>query len=381
MNLKDKIIGMIKRAFGIKALTSIEEIENIDTYAMSSVDSSINSMNEKTEYSENQFDEGLKVNSNSISAVPNFQNLSSEIRTELLNSFNEFKQTVLESEEIQHIKQSQEEGKIGETPFMCFAELDSNGKLKSTIIVTKNSCIKTTEEDDGSISYQETRRGKDGLQVVINDKNSSMYIRGGNRLTQKKINEIRDFSNINRNSATKMPSKFDDVTTNMYKKTLQELGVKQDIDLNDDKRFSYAVAGKSNKINENTYRLDEIGAIIDKENNRGIPEIITINSKMDGKISRKKFRLTENGKYLDESSFKVIDGKPQYSLVDYEQIKQMGAKLNLDVNYIDRYKNFTKENKPLIPNDAMNIHKSMEIKQEKEQNSQDEKQQDSDRSL
>lgn len=368
MSLKDKIVGMIKRSFGIKALTSIDEIENIDTYGLYSTENSINSATSDKKYSENQFDESLKVDPSAISVAPNFEKLSAEIKAELLDSFEEFKQTVLENDDIKRIKQSQEEGQMGDTPFICFAELDSNGKLKSTIIVTKNSCIKTTEENDGSISYQETRKDKDGYQTIINDNRGSMYIKGNN-LTQSQINELKDFSYKSEDNITKLPSKFDDETKSIYKQTLESLGVKTDIDVKNKEKYKYLASGKYHRnLDTGEFEsLDEMCCIFDKESNSEKPEIIAINTKKEGKISSRKFRLTENGKYIDESSFKIVDGKPEYSLVDYEQIKQYGKQKEIDVNYMDRYNKFNSQNKPLIPEAAVNIHNAMGRKQEREQ--------------
>lgn len=381
MDLKDKIIGMIKRSFGTKTLTSIDEIENIDTYGTTATESAINSGVQKTEQ-ENAFNNSLKFDSNSIHVAPNFQKLSNEIRMELLENFEEFKIAVLESDDIKRIKATQEEGKMGETPFMCFAEMDSDGKLKSTIIVSKNSCIRTSEDQDGNLVYQETRMGKDGqLRTVLNDKNGSLYIRG--KMSQEELTDIKKFSDRNQDNITKLPKRFDEQTRKEYKNVLDNLGVRTDINLDDEDKFKYLAAGKPKRDNDGRIsELNEISFVLDKENLDSNPLIIALNTKKDNKIISKKFRLTESGKYIDESSFKMVDGKPQYSLLDYEQVLNYGKEKNLDVNYVDRMKKVLKdEQKSLIPEAAVSIHDAMAAKKEKEQRNQDTQLEEDDKTL
>ncbi len=371
MDLKDKIIGMIKRSFGIKALTSIDEIENVDGYGMTITESSINSGISLMEQ-ENDFNSKLKVDSNPISVRPNFQRLSNEIKMELLESFDKFKTTVFENNDIKSIKETEEEGIMGEIPFMCFAEMDLNGNLKSTIIVTKNSCIKNSEDDAGNISYMETRRGEDGIQTVINDNQGSMYINGS--MSKEDIDMIKKFSSRNFDTITKLPKKFDELTREEYKNTLEKLGVKTDVDLQDKGKFNYVSTGKTIRNNGTIAQLNEMSCVFDKENLDKNPIIISINSLKDNKIVSRKFRLTENGKYIDESSFKITGGNPQYALLDYEQVINYGKEKRLDVNYFERARKFlNNKNNSLIPDAAVSIHEAMGRKQEREQKAQNEK--------
>ena len=350
MGLRDEIKKIIAKFFKTKRLTSVSEIEEIDVNDMVDWKKGIS-----------EFDRSLKVDVVPELQGNRFSEIKDDVKKEIMLNVENFKGKVLNSDEIQKIQS--DEARSGESngqPFICIAEMDADGKIQTTIIVTPNACSKTTIDENGNTIYQESRMVNGRMKTIISDnKDSSLALHGN--FTQEEIDRIKKFSDdngkkINNIKQFKTEEEKDAYLALLSSKTSYEEGN----DFSDENKYLLSCSGRSVKENGGKV-LKEIYFALDKNNLDENPLVITLNSLKEGKLKRERFRLTEEGKYIDENSFRLNDkGEPEYTEITFEQLKEYAVSQGFNIDYIDQVRNHKKEEKALIPPGAINIHKALQ---------------------
>ncbi|MBR3832113.1 MAG: hypothetical protein IKJ72_00565, partial [Mycoplasmataceae bacterium] len=345
MGLRDWIKKIFSKRFGVKQI-SAGEAEN-----------TAGVMHET--YGQNIFDE-LKVN-----GVPQIDKMKVEeidktAREVLKESAEKFKNTILSNEEIKKLKEeSAKSGKMGDSPFICTVEMDANGEFKTTVIVKENSCAKIKEDKDGNLTYQETRIDGKEMKTIINTKDSSILITGN--VSQNDIDKVQKFSN--RNKATITQLKDFGEKNEEYKKLLESLGIKADIDLADKDSYMFSSTGRIIRDqNRKLKKLEEMGIVLDKKHPEKDPLIVSFNTyektivkegdKDVEKVVEKgrKFYLTKDGKYIEEGSIKFNDkGEPEFKEYTMKDLEELAINKTLDKKFIDKMKKINRDNVDLIP--------------------------------
>lgn len=350
MEAKKGIINNVSNNFGKKVITTSEELLNSDSLK-GDVEADL-----KAEQKRSEKNNGA-LNTQEIQH-PSYraQKLSAEVRDEILANYEEFRKNLESSEEYKQIQDKQKkEGYSGDEPFICFAEMDSTGKMRSTIIITKDSVNRTTKQEDGTYLYEEHRKNGNGYSSAITRGENSFYISSKSQISRECIERAEQIISTTKNFAT-MARKMDPQTLLAYQQTLQSLKLdNKDINFSNGDRYTNSATGAYN-MNE----FDIMTWVIDKESDSKQPIAVSLASEKDGKITSRRFRFAGDGQYIDESSFKIKNGQPYYKLVTLEQIKQLAAQKGIDVEYFDRLDTHLSEGKPLIPQIAKDVNSDLE---------------------
>lgn len=259
---------------------------------------------------------------NVITPSYRIQKLLPQVRAEIEANYQEFRTTLEGSEEYKKIEtEYKKEGYSGKVPFMCFVEMDSSGKMHSSIIVTKDSVNKTTKQDDGSYLYEEHRKTENGYESVITRGKNSFYISSEEPISAEIIERAEMLTTTTKALAAS-GRKMNPETLLAYQQTLKSLGIdNKDINFSDEDRYRIIGTGDFNMS-----QFDHMAYIIDKESDSKQPIAVSISSERDGNVSSQRFRLTNDGKYIDENSFEIRNGRPHYNLVTLDQIKQVAKR-------------------------------------------------------
>lgn len=367
MGLRERVMKSIQKAFGKKKITSTEEISSIDSTESELMKNVIS-----------EFDESLKVGTTPTLEGNLFSEIAAEARNNVLMNLHSFKNTVLSSEQVQKLQGKEARtGQAGNVPFVCVAEMDENGKIKSTIIVTDQACSKLTVDKDGKKTYQESRFVDGEMKTVINDeKNGSLFINGN--VKQSDIDKIKNFASKNKEKTNEM-RKFDDQEEKKaYLHILKQRGVDTKINPYDKDKYSYASSGRI--IRGKEVLLKEADFVFDKTNENAPPVTVSLNTLKAGKVSRQKYRLTADGKYIDENSFKLDEnGNPSYIELTLEELKEQAMEAGFDMDYMNRFQKHQAQGKEMIPQGAIDIHEALveekKKQQEREQNQDGQEQQ------
>ncbi len=357
MGFREKFISLLKKSFGNKKVESVEDVEMIESNIENSIDFATRNI-------EGEFDKSIKVDIQEQISTK-YEPLPQNIKQGLRDSFKEFKEAILSTEEsTNNTIKEQNEGTNGKNPFLCFVEIDSSGKIVSTIIITDKSAIKISKDENGDVTYQETRKTKNGMQTIINDKNGSMSIAGN--VSQEKIEKMKLFAKKSDKALLESPTNISDKDMSIYEQTLEKLGVDTNIDINNKQKYGRAGTGLSKKDSD---IITGMSYIYDKSKDFSVPESICLSSMDNEKFSSRTFRRTQDGKYIDCSSFKVIDGQAQYKLVTFEQIQEYALKTgysdSISQSFFNRYEQFSRKCNDLIPKAAVGIHDNVVQQHEK----------------
>lgn len=356
MGLKEKILGFIKQRFGRKLLSSPNQINNTDFIEQ-----------EITSYNMDDFNESLKVeNVSNLSPSYDFQELSNEIKAQLHQTYREFRETLEGSEEYIEMKEKEMygEGYSGNMPFICYAEMGSDGKIEATIIVTEKSVSRTGKNSDGSKSYEEYRKDKNGYKAVSVSNGETAYVSSKNPIAKKDMEKIKAFRERIKNDINSNTNNMSKEELLAYQQVLKAYGVDDfQIDLKDKDKFASPATGCFGEDG----RGSAITCVYNKEqNSSSVPILINIATEKDGKMATRNFRSVGQNKYIDENSFELVNGQPSYKIVSLEKINEIAESRGLDVSFFDRLKKHENEEKPMIPKTAEDIHDKFSRQAEKE---------------
>lgn len=367
MGLKEEIKKIMSKFFGTKRLTAVSEIKNIE----------VNDVAWKMEMSD--FDKSLKVDATPELQEMKFSEIKEEARREILRNVENFKNNILNSEEIKKINEKEyRTGEANGQEFICLVEMGNDGNLKATTVITPNSCSKTVIDAEGNKTYQESRMINGIMKTIINDDNGRSLAINGN-FTQEEINKIKKFSENNKNKMNDIKQFKTEEEKLAYIEVLKEKSYYiEGENFSDKDKYLTSCAGK--KFDENGLSVfREVDFVFDRNNMNSNPLLITLNTQKDGKITRQRFRLTKDNKYIDENSFRINDkGEPEYTELTYEEVKLYGVNNKFKMNYIEQIKSHEIEKKPMIPPGAINIHKAIQAEIEKENERKTESMQDMD---
>ena len=345
MDLKDMLMSRVRSIFGTKRLTTVLEIEQMEL-----LDS------ELVGNASSEFERNLKVKNAPQISKNYFFAIKEDARQEIWNNLLFFKDTILSSDEMKRIKEAEETGEIGGTAFICTAEMGSDGKIQSTIIATKNSCSRLTTDSDGNKCYQESRMVNGRMQTIINDEKQGSLLINGN-FNQAQIDKIRKFSNSNVEKMSNIKEFESESEKAAYIHVLQQRGAAAQVDVNDKEKYS---TGGSGRVSKEDGTLSEVNFVFDKNKQNQPPVIISLNRLKGGKLSTERFRLTEDGKYIDENSFRLNEnGNPEYTEVSFEQLREYGNKNGFDMGYITKIQRHHAMNKDMIPQGALEIQQML----------------------
>lgn len=355
MGLRDEIKKIVARFFGTKRLTSVSEIEKVAVNDTEIWDIGVS-----------EFDKRLKVEITQELQGNKFSAIKDEARREILMSVENFKNNILNSEEIEKIKSEETHtGEANGQSFICIAEMADNGEISSTIIVTANSCSKTTIDENGNTTYQESRMVNGIMKTIVSDdKGRSLTITGN--FSQEEIEKIKKFSESNKSKLNDIKQfKTEEEKTAYLSLLLNKTPYVEGNDFLDREKYLSSCWGKRVK-EDGVSVLKEMDFVLDKNNINSNPLVVSLNTLKEGKVTRQRFRLTNDGKYIDESSFKLNDkGEPEYTEMTFEDLKEYFGKQGLNMNYIGQVRKHQTDEKPMIPPGAMNIHKAMQAEIEK----------------
>lgn len=351
MSIKEKFFQMMQRSFGTKRISSAQDFEDAEKDLTTS-------MNSAQTASENEFDKSLKVDGIQQKSNINYSKLPQQVKKDLERNFEELKKSILTGENLKNNQLLLEnEGSVEKSPFICYTEIDSSGKIQSTIIVTNKSISKTSKDENGDPTYQEIRKNKNGMEAIINEKNLSLRI-SGKALSQEEIEKFKSFSKNSDLALVGPPAKLAEKDYDLYEQTLKDLGVNIDINLNDKDKYTRAATAKS-RADSNVVK--GMSCLYDKNQDFSKPESICLSyTDSSNKFLSKTFRKTQDGNYIDCSSFEVVEGKPKYQLLTLQQIHKYARKNDfsdsVSHSYFKKFEKFQKEDNALIPKAALDIH-------------------------
>lgn len=319
--------------------------------------------------------EDLKVSGLDEVANLKFEEIEAE-RTAALKEVSEnYKNTILSDATLQQIKNDEfKTGKKGETPFICVVEADENGNFKTTVIVTEKSCAKVTEDENGNVTYQETRIDGEKIKTVVNTKDTSMVITGN--VNQEEIDKIKKFNEGNKkNLVTIKKISEEEQEQAKYVDALKKAGVMTDIDLSKVDEYMSTFAGKVTRDeNGKMIKLDEMNLVLDKKDKNKNPLIISFSTSEKDKLTQRRFLLNKDGKYIDESSAEIKDGKVTYKELDLKEIRTIAKNYKISDQFIDKAQKINRDNVQLVPPVAKKIHEEAKKEFEKAKNEQKQKQ-------
>lgn len=244
----------------------------------------------------------------------------------------------------------------GGEPFKCYAELDGNGN----IIVTPTKMIKINSQDKENGEYTETRMQDDGtlatvyLRKVHGDIVASNFSRYPNvdAETLRRFNILKDKYSDPNNIQTLEMEKLSEDEKKVYLATLETLGIKniKFIKPEEMTKEQYEASkketeetgkGSYHRVSLSSYdqRKDEfdIGNCMFDEQDKPLTMSYVSRTKKDRTV--KSYRRTADGKYFDTSSFRVVDGKAEYDVLEYEEVIQEMNRLGVDTSKFVKMQN------------------------------------------
>ncbi|MBR3614504.1 MAG: hypothetical protein IKL55_04945 [Clostridia bacterium] len=368
MGLREKIMQSVQKIFGRKVLTSVSEVEEVEKEG-----------GQLTQTAVSEFEKNIKVENTPTLDGKLFSQITSEARNSVLMNLQAFRNTVLSSDEFKKLQgKDARPGMADKVPFVCVAEMDDDGKIKTTIIATNQAVSKIAIDENGNRTYQESRIVDGEMKTIINDdKNGTLHI-GGN-VSQKDIDNIKKFAYQNKsqiNEISKIKGLSDEEKAK-YFTALEKFGVKTDIDLNDTKKYLFGASGRI--IRGKPTVLKEADFVFDKENPDSNPLIISLNTLKDKKTTREKYRLYKDNIYIDESSLKFNkDGNVKFKTITLEELQAKAMEDGFNMLYMDRVKSHKANKKEMIPQGAVDIHNGLveeKTKEAEKKNQKDEQEQ------
>lgn len=345
MGLKDNFFKMVQNIFGSKNITDVKELDSARTDLDSAINQAENSGVKKTS---SEFEDSLKPENMQQSAEQEpkgvtYSEISKDIKPKLLASFEEFKSAVLSKQQIEEEGYLQEgkEGEVEGKPFISYVTVSADGKLQSTIIVTENSISKTTQKEDGEYEYQETRKTRNGTKTVVTHGNRTLQIEGD--VSQARIEELKKFVGTSERLLKQQPKSAIEAEKDVYTDALNSLGVDTKLDI--DEKEKYAV-GASGHFAKNSNKEAIVTWIYSKDNKKNNPESIVFATQENGRLQSKTFRRMENGNYIDMSTFKIKDGKPEYAEIPFSSVLEYGKKvgLGIEIKNMKKHRKFVNQN-------------------------------------
>ena len=124
MGLREKIMQSVQKIFGRKVLTSVSEVEEVEKEG-----------GQLTQTAVSEFEKNIKVENTPTLDGKLFSQITSEARNSVLMNLQAFRNTVLSSDEFKKLQgKDARPGMADKVPFVCVAEMDDDGKIKTTII-------------------------------------------------------------------------------------------------------------------------------------------------------------------------------------------------------------------------------------------------------
>ena len=362
-SFKDIIKSFMAR-FGRRALNpgDVSEITNLEEQA--------NNMytNIAKTFDENIKAEGIKTGE--MQAIPQYQKIDAEESKKIHTFFQGITQS--EFSNYQEIEGCEGISSSGE-PFQCFAEIDGSGN----IIVTPNKAISITKEESGLEKYLERRKQQDGKTVEIEIKRVHGDIVGFSKnyldadITPEQYKKIKDFkekyTDPTKAQELEVEGKSEE-EKRIYFEELKKLGIKNN---------SYK---KAEQMSKEEYDLAKEAGSFCFVGSQGIynfkkgfknvnvmlnpnqeqPETIWLtNTDADGNnVQFNSYRLTNDGKYLDTSSFQIVNGKPVYRLLQQEEVEKIAEANGFDINSLYKMReHMDRDLKNDFPKEAEAINK------------------------
>ena len=253
--------------------------------------------------------------------------------------------------------QDSENTKAG-TPFKCVVT-PSNG----TLIITKDTLIRTDNRNEENGTIDATRRNADGslsrlqmnkrMGMIVSSKN--FHLNSGLTMEEQMMAEaaINSAADVNGASKKELEGKSPEERL-AFLQTMKALGVnrsdkkmldemtdaeleafKEDFDKQSKEKqegkrdhrslMGSTTRGRTVKVNDtlSTHAVSvDIG--IDEEQ----PETIRNLTSVNGKEKMEIYRRTADGKYVETTSFKMVRGKPSYKTYTFDQLsKKIGNNL------------------------------------------------------
>lgn len=298
-----------------------------------------------------------------------FGEIEAETKEAIKELSENYRNTILNDNTLKKIKDNEfKTGKKIAVPFICVVETDENGNFKTTVIVTEKSCAKVTEDEKGNLTYQETRIDSETMKTVVNTKDTAMVITG--KVNQEEIDKIKKFNEENKkNLVTLKKIGENEQDQAKYVEALKEAGVVTDIDLSKTNEYMTSFTGKVTRDeNGKMLRLDEMNLVLDRKDKDKKPLIISINTSEKGKTTQRRYLLNKDGKYIEENSVELKDGKISYTEYDLEEVRYIANKLNINDKYIDKAQKINRDNVQLVPPVAKKIHEETKKDFEKAKN-------------
>ncbi len=290
----------------------------------------------------------------------------------------------------------------GGTPFKCVVT-----PLNGTLIITKDTLIRTNNVNEENGTIDATRRNADGslsklqmekrMGMIVSAKNyhvneglsieeqtmidaamtTAGSIREGNKkeLEGKSPEERLAFLQtmkalgVKRNDGKPL-SEMTDAELEAFKKGFDQETAEMEAGKRDHRSMSGTFTrGKSFKVSDtlNTTAVSVDIGIDDKE-----PETIRNLTSLNGKQKMEIYRRTADGKYVETTDFHMSKGKPKYNVYTYEQVaKRVGNNLiNLEDVIQDCIK--MKEFEPKeIDSIARDTERTLDREKEEEREEQD----------
>lgn len=288
-----------------------------------------------SEFEESLRVEGVKSTVDKDKNSPTYQRLDPQIA----KSIDIFFRGITQEEFNKYAEQEGNQGKSSNgEPFKCYAEIDGNGN----IIVTPTKMIKITNKDEENGEYEETRRNKDGTYSTVILKKAHGDIVGASYLNNHKLDpvsierfrKLTEFYKHPRNIQNlEMRGKSEEEKI-IYTQVLQNLGIenkkyKSPDEMTKGEYLEKKAAGgwclncatadykKDGNFNIANFLYD------DQELPRTISYVATKGTEMK---DFRSYRRTKDGRYFDTESFKIVDGKPTFNILEYQDVlKEMDA--------------------------------------------------------
>ncbi len=241
----------------------------------------------------------------------------------------------------------------GGEPFRCYAELDGTGN----IIVTPNKMIKINNKDSENGEYSETRRQEDGSYATVELEKAHGEITGYSYYTrksmdpetEKKVKKLVDYykdPNVMQKLEMRGMSEQEKI---IYVQELQKLGIKNSAFLKPGKMTKEEFEKSKAEHDGNAVQVSSMARYSPEHGEFMIgncmfdgqdkPAVISFAGTQGPTMHTfRSYRRTSNGKYFDANSYKLVNGKPVYDIVELEDVYRDLNQLGIDTQKFEQMK-------------------------------------------